>query len=228
MHYHLVESSKAQNISSHNKIIGLACLALFLVLVGKIWLPYTAAALNATIITVLPPAWANSYIQATLPKTALAQTDNQLIIETADLHIAAPLVEGVSPADLLKGVGHDPTSAKPGEQGRVVISGHRFWPDSSPWATVFFSLDKLRKDDIISLHYQGQAYRYKVTDSWDVPKDQAYPQLAPSTQPILTIYTCGPTPYSAAHRLGFNAVLDESSLKEEANETIQALQEGVL
>lgn len=227
MHYHLVESPTAHS-PLHHKVIGLICLAVFLLLVGKIWLPYALAAVNAALITVLPPAWADSYIEATLPKTALAPIDNKIIINTPDLHIEAPLVEGIKPVDLLQGVGHDPASVKPGEQGRVVISGHRFWPDSSPWATVFFSLDRLKKDDIITLVYGGQSYRYKVIENWDVPKNQAYPQLGPSSQPILTIYTCGPTPYSAANRLGFNAVLDEAPLKEGASQTIQTLQEGVL
>lgn len=226
MHYHLVRHHEHRSVK-YQKLLGLLCLAVFLALVGKIWVPYAMAAVNATAITVLPPDWADSYIAATLPKTAQVATENRLIIQTKDLRIDAPIINGIDPKSLLKGVGHDPASVKPGEQGRTVISGHRFWPDRSPWATVFFSLDKLKIGDTITVLYEGQQYRYRVTEQWDVPKDKAHPQLAPTTQPILTIYTCGPTPYSAKHRLGFNAVLDQTELKQESQQVIETLQDGL-
>ncbi len=227
MHYHIAPEPDNKSYRRH-KLIGLFCLLLFLVLVGKIWVPYAKAAINATAITFLPPAWAKSYIEATLPDTAKTKSENRLIIGTNDLAIEAPIIDGIGPTALLQGVGHDPASSKPGEQGRVVISGHRFWPDASPWATVFFSLDKLKKGDKISLVYDGQTYVYTVFEQWDVPKEKAYPHLEPSTESILTIYTCGPTPYTARNRLGFHARLDQSTLRQTSLETLQTLQKGVL
>lgn len=191
-------------------------------------MPYAQAMVNATAVTFLPPEWAETYIAAALPQTQNHETGDRLIIKTSELSINAPIVTGVEPEQLLKGVGWDPASSKPGQQGRTIISGHRFWPDSSPWATVFFSLDKLKIGDTIAIRYAGQDYRYRITETWNVPKDKAHPHLVPTTEPILTIYTCGPTPYSAKNRLGFNAVLDQAPLRQQSTQVIQTLQAGVL
>jgi LPXTG-site transpeptidase (sortase) family protein len=212
----------------HNRFLGFGFLVLFLVLVGKIWVPYAMAAVHATAVVVLPPSWAQSYIAATLPKTAETASENKLTITTNDLHIEAPIVEGIDSESLIRGVGHDPKSSKPGEQGRFILSGHRFWPSSSPWATVFFSLDKLKVNDKIEVRYNGKTYRYHVAETWNVPKDDAHPRLAATSVPTLTIYTCGPTPYSSKNRLGFNAVLDESSLRQDAGAVLGTFQEGVM
>lgn len=194
-----------------------------------VWLPYSRALVNATAIRVLPPAWADKYAAATLPKTALAATDNKIIINTANLRLTAPIIEGIDPInDLLRGVGHDPASAKPGAQGRVIFSGHRFWPDKSPWATVFFSLDRLKAGDLVTVIYDKETYHYHITNTWDVPFGKAQPQLAPSTEPVLTIYTCGPNAYESRHRLGFDAVLDQSELQRDANKVFDTLRDGVL
>ncbi len=227
MHYHIADEPDVQT-NRRNKLIGILCLVVFLVLLGEIWVPYAKAAVNATAIKFLPPDWAQSYIAATLPETAKAKTQNKLIIRTKDLAIEAPIIDSIGPAALLQGVGHDPSSSKPGELGRVVISGHRFWPDASPWATVFFSLDKLNKGDKITLLYDGKSYTYTVFEEWDVPKDEAKPHLQPTTEAILTIYTCGPTPYSAKHRLGFHARLDETELRKNADDVLNTLHAGVL
>ena len=226
MHYYIVDKQPTK--FGANRLAGFAFLVLFLALVSKIWVPYSIAAFNATAIRFLPPDWSEAYINATLPDTAKADTGDRIVIDTRELKINAPIVDGVGPADLLKGVGHDPSSSLPGQQGRVILSGHRFWPDPSPWATVFFSLDKLKIGDLITVHFNGQTYRYKVNETWDVPRDEAHPKLSPTTQSVLTIYTCGPTAYSARHRLGFNAVLDESERKTESPKVIETLREGVL
>lgn len=228
MHYHLGTTEERPPTGRRHRLIGLLFLAIFLGLVGKVWVPYAHALVNATAIKFLPPEWADSYLAASLPSTIDRESGNRLIIKTDSLAIDAPVVEGVSPQELLNGVGHDPASAKPGAMGRTVISGHRFWPHSSPWATVFFSLDRLKVGDYITLKYDGQSYRYRVTESWNVPKNQAVPKLAPTVEPILTIYTCGPTPYSAKNRLGYNAILDQSDRLKEHNERLEGLQQGVL
>lgn len=186
------------------------------------------AVVNAAAITFLPPDWADNYIAATLPKTDAATTENRLYIDVPGLHIDAPIVEGIDPDSLLKGVGHDPASVGPGEQGRFILSGHRFWPDLSPWATVFFSLDKLKVGDTVNVSYGGELYSYKIYESFNVPKDKAHPELAPATDPILTIYTCGPTAYSAKNRLGFHARLDETKKKRESIQVMDTLQDGIL
>lgn len=227
MHYHLVDDSIQTNRFPKERLLGFICLAVFLLVAAKVWVPYVGAVVNASAITFLPPDLAQSYFAATLPKTAQAASPNQLTIQTKALRIEAPIVEGDSFDNLLKGVGHDPKSVKPGEQGRVVISGHRFYPNSSPYATVFFALDKLQVGDVIKLTYAGEEYRYTVKESWEVSKDKAVDHLGPTTARELTIYTCNPT-YSSQRRLGFTAVMDESSVKKESQKIIDTLHEGLL
>ena len=226
MHYHLANDQP--QFWDRGRWLGLACLAVLVFLLLKVWLPYGVALANATAIKFLPPSWAESYIAATLPNTATVQTGNRLIIETSTLHINAPIIESAEQKDLLRGVGHDPVSAIPGSQGWVVISGHRFWPDASPWATIFFSLDRLKVGDRVALLYNGQTYHYTVKERWAVPKDKAIPRLGPTTMPMLTLYTCGPNPYSNKERLGFDALLDESKSQQQAPKVIETLQDGVL
>lgn len=228
VHYHL-DYSSTEKKPRHNKILGFVFLAIFLILVGKVWVPFAFAAFNTTMITVLPPDWEQAYVAATLPQTASAKTENKLIIKTSGLNIEAPIIEGTTPADLLNGVGRDQSSVTPGSQGRVVISGHRFWPHPSPWARVFFSLpDKLKVGNKITVIYEGKTYTYLVKERWEKPKDHTLEKLGPSTNSLLTIYTCGPTPYSAKTRIGFDAVLDETETKNNSNEVIKTLQEGIL
>ncbi len=228
MHYHLADAPLPSRFAWH-RLLGTLCLAVFLVLVGLVWIPYGRALANAFAMQILPADLAQSYIQATLPKTALAETTNKLTIATSNLHIEAPIIEGVDTlTDLFKGVGRDQASALPGSLGRVVIAGHRFWPNASPYATIFFNLDKIKVGDTVKLAYNGENYNYRVTDTWDVPKNEAAPQLGPTIEPILTVYTCGPTPYSAAHRIGFNAILDQSKLQRQSAKVIDTLQSGIL
>ncbi len=228
MHYHLQQSHLGPK-SGYQRWLGVAFLAIFLILMGKIWVPYFTATANAMAITVLPPSWKESYLNATMPKLDNQQYPNQVVIDTGSLYIKAPIVEGVEPADLLRGVGHDPQSALPGQQGRVILSGHRFWNDRrSPWSTVFFSLDKLKINDKITVMYANTVYHYTVKEQWNVPRDEAHPQLEPTTEPILTIYTCGPNAYSNRNRLGYNAVLDETPIKNDSNKVIDTLRDGVL
>jgi LPXTG-site transpeptidase (sortase) family protein len=228
MHYHIAATAEKSHRLDTQRLLGIICLAVFLALVGKIWVPYAMAAINATAIHFLPPDWAENYIAATLPKTNSAHLDNTLIIDTPDLHIKAPIVEGGSNDDLLRGVAHDPASVPPGAVGRAIISGHRFWPSSSPWATVFFSLDKLKVGDKVTIVYNNQTFVYHVTDTWELPKDKAPQAITPTTKPVLTLYTCGPTPYSSKDRMGFNAALDETTQQQDAKKVMDTIQDGIL
>lgn len=113
-------------------------------------------------------------------------------IDTEDLKIKAPIVEGVSKEKLDQGVGHHVTTAFPNpEKGNVVLSGHRWIAGDAPARTVFIDLDKLNIDDEVKLYYESKEFVYKITGS-KVVKDTEVSILEQTDKPTITIYTCTP------------------------------------
>lgn len=117
-----------------------------------------------------------------------------------DVHYV--VVEGVSHDDLKKGPGHYPDTARPGEIGNVVISGHR-----TTYLAPFNRLDELHPGDPIVVETQSYWYTYRVYDS-DVVKPTTIAVTYPvpyhlgqkPTRRLLTLTTCNPK-YSAKTRL---------------------------
>lgn len=100
-----------------------------------------------------------------------------------------PLVEGVSNADLAKGVGHYTGSANPGETGNAIYAGHRE-----------MGLKQLGKleigEEIIIDTLQGQ-FIYEVTDTRVVDQHDRSVHVE-SDEALLTIITCYPFDYIGA------------------------------
>lgn len=115
------------------------------------------------------------------------------------------VVEGVSVPDLKEGPGHYPGTPLPGQDGNVVISGHR-----TTYLHPFRNLDQLSKGDPIYLEsLRGITYTYRVTSITSVlPTDVAVVNNTRDNR--LTLTTCNP-PYSASHRLIVVASLQGSS-----------------
>lgn len=100
-------------------------------------------------------------------------------------------------ASLSKGVWRVPKTSTPDKGGNTVLVGHRFtYKDPTG---VFYHLDKVKKEDPITLHWQGKAYEYKVADIKIVPATEV--SVEDNTkEPQLTIYTCTPL-WSVKNRL---------------------------
>lgn len=127
-------------------------------------------------------------------------------INTEDLQIKAPIVEGISGKNrekdneiLDRGVGHHTLTSFPNrESGNVVLSGHRWYPGDIPARTVFINLDKLKIDDEIKLYYENQEFVYKITDYKiiEVKKDGTQKGdidiFKETENPTITMYTCEP------------------------------------
>ena len=94
---------------------------------------------------------------------------------------------------LRSGVVHYGTTAKPGENGNVVILGHSSGQAWAPgnYKFVFTLLSKLQKDDVIYVDYNGTRYTYKVTGSVVVNPNDAS-QIQPTAKPTLSLVTCTP------------------------------------
>jgi len=105
------------------------------------------------------------------------------------------VVEGTDTASLMKGPGHYPSSDDPWDRtGRVAIAGHR-----TTYEAPFWSLDKLREGDLITLATEYGTFDYRVTGSQVVPPT-ATEVADPTKQPTLVLTTCNPR-FSAAQRL---------------------------
>jgi sortase A len=134
------------------------------------------------------------------------------------------IVQGTSTADLIKGPGHYPGTAMPGQVGNFTVAGHR-----TTYLHPFYNLNELKAGDPIVIETRTTWFTYRVqniphtaakgqeivapTDiavAYPVP-DQADPSLQP-TQSVLTFTSCNPR-YSAAQRIVVHALLAQQQPK---------------
>lgn len=128
------------------------------------------------------------------------------------------VVEGVTPGQLDIAPGHYPKcrkgidpalctpwdSAFPGEDGRVVISGHR-----TTHGAVFWDLDKLRPGDEIITETKWGTFTYVVDRTRIVPASSRQ-IVMPGNRAEVVLTTCHPK-FSAAQRLIVIAGLEDST-----------------
>jgi sortase A len=100
---------------------------------------------------------------------------------------------------LQRGPGHDASTPLPGEGGNVTIAGHR-----TTFLHPFWSLDKVRPGDLISLETAGGRFVYRVLWQRTVAPNATW-VAAPTVRPSLTLTTCTPR-FSSARRLVVRAV----------------------
>jgi len=131
-----------------------------------------------------------------------------LEINTDKIKTKAPILEGIEPEVLNKGLGRHRTTALPGQNGNMVISGHRWKFGNKPSYKVFENLDKLKNGDKIKVHYGGKVFEYEVYEKGVVsPNKKGGKEILKKTsEPILTLYTCAPK-YTAWKRLYYRARL---------------------
>jgi sortase A len=104
-------------------------------------------------------------------------------IHVPRLGFNAIVVQGDSPADLRRAVGHISKSALPGEWGNVVLAGHR--------DTFFRPLRAIRLGDRIDFNTSEHSFEYLV-ESIEVVAPNDIQVLQPSTGRDLTFVTCFP------------------------------------
>mgnify|MGYP003575013098 FL=1 len=94
------------------------------------------------------------------------------------------IVEGTDPNDLKKGVGHYKGSYFPGENGQIVLSGHR--------DTVFRRLGELKPGDIFEVAMPNGKFKYELTNTKIVDADDRSIITLQNTQEELIVITCYP------------------------------------
>lgn len=124
------------------------------------------------------------------------------------------VVEGTSVADLKKGPGRMVETARPGEVGNTVFSGHR-----TTYGAPFADLDRLQPGDAVVVETRDRWLTYRVTGSEIVSPTSVevalpvphQPGVAP-TEALLTLTTCHPK-YSARQRLIVYSELEQDLAK---------------
>lgn len=129
---------------------------------------------------------------AGLPEQKTARpvpSDNRLVIPKIGVDVS--IVEGKNEnAALLAGAWHLPDTSSPDKGGNMVISGHRF-RFRPPNNTTFYLLDKIMKDDLFIIYWQGKEYDYKVSETKIVNPNQVE-ILNNTAQAQVTLFTCTP------------------------------------
>lgn len=97
------------------------------------------------------------------------------------------IVEGTDPNDLKKGVGHYKGSYFPGENGQIVLSGHR--------DTVFRRLGELKPGDIFEVQMPNGKFKYELTNTKIVDAEDRSIITLQNTQEELIVITCYPFRY---------------------------------
>ena len=104
-------------------------------------------------------------------------------IQIPSVGLNAIVVQGDSPADLRRAVGHLARSPLPGEWGNVAIAGHR--------DTFFRPLREIRVGDEIRFKTRERDFEYRV-ESFEVVAPTDIRVLESSTGHDLTLLTCFP------------------------------------
>jgi sortase A len=121
------------------------------------------------------------------------------------------VVQGVETNELKLGPGHypdcranfekplctDQEEVWPGEQGRVIVSGHR-----TTYGAPFWDLNKVQKDDEIKTLTKWGSFTYRVTEVRIVDPQARDVAIAdpPGDKAEIVLTTCNPR-FSAAERL---------------------------
>ena len=126
-------------------------------------------------------------------------TSMSLTIEALGLH-DVPVVSSYGYETLDRGLMHEPDTSLPwdgGAQRNVFIAGHYLgWPGTASHL-VFYNLDKLQSGDEILLEDSaGNAYGYRVSESFMATPDESWVMGQVRGRDMLTLQTCIPPTFA--------------------------------
>lgn len=107
---------------------------------------------------------------------------------------ATPVIQGVSKAELARGVGHYPASAMPGQVGNFAVAGHR-----ATHGEPFAYFDQLRSGDRVFVRTRDAWFTYELlrdrivdpSEVWTIGPRPLGPNAFPSDK-LITLTTCNP------------------------------------
>jgi sortase A len=123
---------------------------------------------------------------------------------------ATPILQGVTPDVLAKGIGHYLTSAMPGEVGNFAIAGHRA-TNGEPLRNI----DRLEVGDQVYVETRDTWYVYRLerdqivlpTATWVIDPVPGQPGAEP-TERLITITTCNPRWASTQRWVWWGSLVD--------------------
>lgn len=124
------------------------------------------------------------------------------VISCKAFDVDVPVYWGSGQELLEHGACQSPDSTLPGGGGNIVISAHV--------DTFFSQLDKIKKNDIITIKTNYGEFTYKITEEIEF-RSTENKYVVPSSDEHLTIYTCKKDAITASdQRFGFIGKLEES------------------
>jgi sortase A len=136
------------------------------------------------------------------PRLAAGSLPTRIVIASAGIDVAVTEVGVVEQGGQAtwetewRAAGHHLDSARPGQPGNMVITGHVSVADHSNLA-VFHSLNLSKAGDIVEVHSGSDVYRYAITNVF-VTDPAATSILRSDHRAIVTLITCTP---DLKHRL---------------------------
>lgn len=122
-------------------------------------------------------------------------TDMTLTIEALGLY-DAPVISSGDLSVLDKGLMHEPETSLPwdsGAQRNVFIAGHYLGYPETGSRLIFYNLDKLKSgDEIVVEDSRGNAYKYRVSESFAAGPDESWVMGQVRNRDMLTLQTCIP------------------------------------
>ncbi len=191
---------KAKKVTKSRHFI--PALAGVLVLLAFVFLQYNRVLFGIAAAYTTPGNVDPQNIIVNPASNAAVGPDPRLIIPK--LNVDVPVIYGVNAADhnaqmkaMEKGAAHFAiagANAVPGQVGNAVFSAHSsndaFAPGDHKF--VFAQNEKLVKDDIIYMHYQGKRYTYAVTKKEVVMPNEVSRVQIQTDKPMLTLISCVP------------------------------------
>jgi sortase A len=104
-------------------------------------------------------------------------------IEIPRLNLRAIIAEGIDARTLRHAVGHLPGTAMPGQQGNMVLAGHR--------DTFFRALKNIRAEDIVRITTPRGRFEY-IVEATAVVEPTRTDVLDATPEPSVTLVTCYP------------------------------------
>ena len=117
----------------------------------------------------------------------LKEGDSIGILYIPRLDREIPIIEGTHEDELAKGVGHFSSTALPGQNDQILLSGHR--------DTVFRQFGELEHGDEIHVKMQAGTFVYTIFDTEIVDADDRTVIRSTAPEEILTLSTCYPFSY---------------------------------